>query len=78
MATRATDTRPTTREVTTRYGDTYILTLGASTITMRPKGTRSPKVRITIDVGSLYIRSLTAQIEEAKRAKRKARRGGGR
>lgn len=78
MATSASDTRPTIRAVTTRFGDTYIVALGASTITMRPKGTRSPKVRVTIDVGALYIRALTAQIEEERRAKRKARRGGGR
>lgn len=74
--TRASDTRPTIRELTTRFGDRYVVTLGASVVSLRPKGTRSPKVRIDLDVGALYIRALTAQIEADRKARRRGKAGG--
>lgn len=72
--TAATDKHPTVRSMTTRRGDQYVVTIAASVITIRPKGTRSAKVRVPLDIGALYVRSLMAQVDAERRERARARR----
>ena len=74
MPTRAKETRPTKRVVVSARGDEYIVAVGATTLTLKPKGTRSRRVLVDIDWGSLYLRLLTAKIDAEKRERRAARK----
>lgn len=75
--TAARDDRPTRRRMTSRLGDPYVVELGAATLRIRPRGTRSARVLVTLEVGSLYLHALRAQLEaeRAERARAKRKRG---
>lgn len=73
--TRANDVTPVRRLVRGRSGDEYVVEVFATVVTIRPKGSRSPKVRVCMEWGgSLFQRALVARLEEEARAKRAARR----
>ena len=67
--TRATHTKPVRRIVAGRYGDEYIAEVYLTRLELRPKGSRSAKVRVSVDFGGLYQRGLVAQLEAEKKAK---------
>lgn len=69
--TKANDYRPTIRDLTSRLGDGYVVQLYASHLTIRPKGSRSQKLLVSVEIGQLYLRCLTHFLDT-----RKGKKGG--
>lgn len=65
--------KPTRRLVQGRLGDEYVVEVYHDIIRLRPKGSRSPRVRVDLEWGQLYIRGITAQLDAEKRAKKATR-----
>lgn len=58
--TAANELKPTVRECVGKYGDRFVVEIRATTITIRPKGTRrGGKAEVDVGVGALYQRLLT-------------------
>jgi len=74
--TRANDSTSVRRIVVSRGGDEYVVEIFKSVLTLRPKGSRSGHVRLTLEWGSLYLRALTAKLEAEAAEKRKAHKRG--
>lgn len=79
--TRGSDVRPVRRILDApqalRWGKAteYVVELRATLILIRPKGTRiGGKAEVAIPVGVAYQRAIIAQVEDARRAKRKGPR----
>lgn len=72
--TRASNERPVSRVLTSQLGDEYVVTLHRSTVSVRPIRTRSTKVRLSLEIGGLFLRTLSNQLDAEKRAKRRGRR----
>lgn len=74
--TRASETRPTVRQLESVLGDTYVVELRRTTITVRPKGSRKGgRSEVSITPGALYLRLMQARVDAEKASKRRARRG---
>lgn len=72
--TKASDARPTRRLLSARDGE-YAVELRSTLILIRPKGTRrGGRAEVAIPVGAAYLRAMIAQVEDARRAKRKGPR----
>jgi hypothetical protein len=71
--TPARDDRPTRRELAGRLGDPYVVELSRSVLTIRPKGARSSRARVSLEVGQLYVRAIARQLELEKQERRRGR-----
>lgn len=74
--TRANEHKPVRRIVSGRMGDDYVAEVLRDRLTLRPKGARSERVIVRIEWGALYVRLLTARIEQEQREKRRLKRKG--
>jgi hypothetical protein len=72
--TSATNETPTRRAMASRVGlrlEEYIVELGASEITIRPKGTRrGGPAEVTFSVSAIYERCLMARVHQDAKPKR--------
>lgn len=60
--TKASETKPTTRACVGKYGDPYVVEVRATTITIRPKGTRrGGPAEVEVAIGALHQRLLVAR-----------------
>jgi len=72
--TPARDNQPTRRLLTSRLGDSYVVELYRSHLSIRPKGSRSGRIQVQLEIGSLFLRSLSAKVEAEARERRRSHR----